>query len=472
MIHRADFSIRVAAAVASLWLLLAICDPVSALAQSTTAAAATAPTSPPAFWALAPTPPMGWNSYDCFGGSVTQDEVLANASYIKTNLLSHGWKYVVVDFRWYDPEAAKHEDKSVAGSPLEMDQYGRLLPVVKRFPSAAGGAGFKGLADQIHAIGLQFGIHAMRGIPRNAVAANYPIEGSNFHAADAADRSSLCGWSPDMFGVDATKPAGRAYYDSVFQLYASWGVDFVKVDDLSAPYHTAEIEAIRASLDKCGRPIVFSTSPGATPVKQADHISQHANMWRISGDFWDEWKSLNHNFDLLNNWRGVGGPGHWPDADMLPLGRVGIRSVGVSRMTRFTHDEQQTMMSLWALNASPLMVGGNLPDNDAFTTSLLTNDGVLAIDQDPLGSPAIRIAKKGAVEIWARDLANGDKAVGIFNRGNTPAAATIPSKELKIEGPFSMRDVWTDQRLGNSTEPISRTLPPHGSVLVRLVRAN
>ena len=170
------------------------------------------------------------------------------------------------------------------------------MPAPNRFPSAADGKGFKPLADQIHAMGLKFGIHVMRGIPRQSVKANTPIEGSEFKAADAANTGNICPWCPDMFGVDAAKPAGQAWYDSIVRLYAAWGVDFIKVDDLSSPYSTREIEAIRRAIDRCGRAIVFSTSPGETPVSEAAHVETHANMWRISGDFWDNWDALNHNF--------------------------------------------------------------------------------------------------------------------------------------------------------------------------------
>lgn len=360
---------------------------------------------------------MGWNSYDSFGDSVTEAEILANARYQKDHLLIHGWNYVVVDYRWYDPGAHDNNPNGRSGAALSADKFGRLLPSPNRFPSAADGEGFKPLASQIHSMGLKFGIHVMRGIPRQAVKANTPIEGSDFKAADAADTNHNCPWCPDMFGVDATKPAGRAWYDSILRLYAAWGVDFIKVDDLSSPYHAEEIEAIRSAIDKCGRAMVFSTSPGETPVSDASHVQTNANQWRISGDFWDDWKSLDRNFDLLAKWQGHAAPGYWPDADMIPLGHIGQRSVGGSRTTRFTTDEQITMMSLWALAPSPLMLGMDLPQNDRWTLSLLTNDEVLAVNQDALGKQGIRVSSANRLEVWVKDLTGGAKAVGLFNRG-------------------------------------------------------
>ena len=169
-------------------------------------------------------------------------------------------------------------------------------------------------------MGLKFGIHVMRGIPRQAVRANSPIEGSRFHAADAGRTGDTCEWCPDMYGVDGAGPGGQAWYNSIFRLYASWGVDLVKVDDLSRPYRRSEIEAIRRAIDASGRPMVFSTSPGETPLAEAAHIRQYANMWRISDDFWDSWASLDRQFELLARWHGQAGPGHWPDADMIPIG--------------------------------------------------------------------------------------------------------------------------------------------------------
>ena len=195
-----------------------------------------AETPSPAYWKMAPTPPMGWNSYDSFGDNVTEEEILANARYQQEHLLSHGWKYVVVDYRWYDPGAHDNNPNGRAGAKLAADRFGRLVPAPNRFPSAAAGKGFKPLADRLHAMGLKFGIHVMRGIPRQSVKANTPIEGSDFKAADAANTANICPWCPDMFGVDADKPAGQAWYDSILRQYADWGVDFVKVDDLSSPY--------------------------------------------------------------------------------------------------------------------------------------------------------------------------------------------------------------------------------------------
>ena len=428
------------------------------------------------FLQWAPTPPLGWNSYDVFGDSVTEAEVLTNANYMKEHLRAHGWQYVVIDFRWYDA-VTTYDDRNLnrerTGAVLAADEHGRMLPATNRFPSAANGRGFKPLADQIHAMGLKFGFHMMRGIPRQAVNAGTPIEGSPFTAAEAGDTNNRCSWCPDMFGV-RNNEAGQACYDAMFRLYAAWGLDFIKVDDLSNPYHRAEIAMIRRAIDNGGRAIVFSTSAGPTSVAQAGDIKAHANMWRISGDFWDEWNKLNHQFDLLAQWQGVGGPGHWPDADMIPFGHIGIRcwTNSKERWTRFTKDEQVTLMSLWSLAPSPMMLGMNLPDNDDWTLSLLTNDEALAINQDALGRPAGRVAQVGTTEVWVKDLADGSKAVGLFNRGAQAADLSMDWTAAKLTGRQTVRDVWQHKDLGTlDAQYTQAAVPAHGSVLLRLQAA-
>ena len=435
----------------------------------------------PPYWKWAETPPMGWNSYDAWGTSVTEQETLENARFMQKHLLAHGWKYIVIDARWYDAVSSYDDrdfNKDRANAKLFADQFGRMLPATNRFPSAVGASGFKPLADRIHQMGLKFGFHMMRGIPRQAVNAATPIEGSNLTAADAGDTNNKCGWYPDMFGVHSNK-AGQAWYDSCARLWASWGLDFIKVDDLSNPYHTAEVEMIRKAIDNCGRAIVLSTSPGPTSPKNAEHVSRFANMWRISGDFWDQWgethrSGLNNTFDLLAAWQGVGGPGHWPDADMIPIGHIGIKCTiaGPDRQTRFTRDEQRTLISLWAIAPSPLMLGNNLPDTDEWTLSLLTNDEVLAIDQDPLGLPARRVAQTGGTEIWVKELKDGSKAIGFFNRNAAAQDVELAWSDAGLTGKQKLRDLWLHKDLGDMTERYSVRVPSHGAVMLRAYNTN
>ncbi len=217
---------------------------------------------------LAPTPPMGWNSWDSFGLTVTEAEFKANVDWLDHNLKRYGWQYLVVDEGWY----LKNPQAKAGQFQFAMSQDGRYVPATNRFPSAANEAGFKPLADYVHRLGLRFGIHIIRGIPRQAVVEDLPIAGTSFHAADAADKSDICPWNADNYGVKAN-PAGQAYYDSVAKLYAEWGIDLVKVDCIAAhPYKGDEIRMISQALRKTGRPIVLSLSPGPGAFGQSERV--------------------------------------------------------------------------------------------------------------------------------------------------------------------------------------------------------
>jgi alpha-galactosidase len=358
-------------------------------------------------------PPMGWNSWDCYGPTVTEQEVKANADYMSDHLKKHGWQYIVVDIRWYveNPTIHGYNEKDPI---INMDNYGRLMPAVNRFPSSANGRGFKPIADYIHNKGLKFGIHIMRGIPRIAVEKNTPIVGTHYTAKEIYNTKESCFWLHDMYTVDKSKPGAQEYYNSLFKLYSEWGVDFIKVDDLSRPYHKDEIEMIRKAIDNCKRPIVFSTSPGETPIEYAEHIQSHANMWRIIDDFWDNWAQLNEHFSLFEQWIPYMSSGHWPDGDMLPLGRIGIRAErGESGISKLNNDEQSTLMSLFLICRSPLMFGGNLPDNDEFTLNLITNDEALAVLNKSKNNRML--FHNGEKVAWTADATDSrDKYVALF----------------------------------------------------------
>jgi hypothetical protein len=366
-------------------------------------------------WAL--TPPMGWNSWDCYGPSVKEAEVMANADYMAANLKQYGWEYVVVDIRWYVDNQTTGTYNSFATSTFVYDANGRYMPSPTRFPSAANGAGFKPLADYVHAKGLKFGIHIMRGVPRVAVTNNSPIKGTAKTAANIYTTADQCTWLQDNYTILASQDGAQEYYNSIFELYASWGVDFVKIDDLSRPYHLDEINLIRNAIDRCGRPIVLSMSPGETPVEQFAHVKTHANMWRTVDDFWDNWSQLNYQFGVCAKWAPFMGPGTWPDADMLPLGHLAIRGErGVDRQTNFTQDEQYTLMTLWSIFKSPLMFGGNLPDNSAFTKALITNDEVLDMHRYSVNNKQW-FNTDDRIGWTADDPRTGDKYVALFNNG-------------------------------------------------------
>lgn len=424
------------------------------------------------------TPPMGWNSWDCYGASVREDEVRGNADYMAKHLKEFGWEYIVVDIQWYEPKA--YSCDYIPFTELEMDEYSRLIPASNRFPSAVNGAGFKPLADYVHSLGLKFGIHIMRGIPRQAVHKNTKLLGTNITAREIAYTNSICRWNTDMYGVDPSKEGASNYYDSLFELYASWGVDYVKVDDSSCaeigdiPYFAGEIELIRNAIDKCGRDIVLSLSPGPTPLEFAEHVKAYANMWRITGDFWDRWSDLYNEFERCDNWSPHVGAGHWPDADMLPVGHIGIRTdpndLGIGRMTNFTKDEQITMLTLWCIFRSPLMVGCELRDNDEWTLSLLTNTEVLRVlKHSHEGRQLFRRENK---IVWTAKDEDGSHYVALFNTGEKVDTIEMTLNELDLEGEFIPRDLWKHEDLEKEFNKIRLVVPSHGARFIKLNRVN
>jgi alpha-galactosidase len=364
------------------------------------------------FHEWAPTPPMGWNSWDCYGPTVVEDEVKANADYMAANLKEFGWEYIVVDIRWYvsnDKSGGYNEKDPVCN----MDNYGRFIPAVNRFPSSAKGKGFKPLSDYIHSKGLKFGIHMMRGVPVLAVNMNTPVLGSNAKAHDIYTIDNQCPWLKDMYTIVAGRPGAQEYYNSLFQMYATWGLDFVKVDDLSG--RTAEIEMVRKAIDNCGRQIVLSISPGGDRPETVEFLKNNVNMWRTSNDFWDSWPALKNQFKVLNSWTGLGVKGCYPDGDMLPLGKIGLRAErGEPRMTGFTKDEQFTLLTLFAVFRSPLMFGGDLPGNDEFTLSMITNKDVLNVNQHSINGK--QLFRENDLIAWtADDPKTNDKYLALFN---------------------------------------------------------
>ena len=421
---------------------------------------------------------MGWNSYNCFGSAVHEDEVKANADYMSKELMRYGWQYIVVDFLWsYDnppgsqlggPSQKRLEDGSYIPW-LAMDKWGRLTPNINKFPSAFGDKGFKPLADYVHSLGLKFGIHVMRGIPRQAVWAKSPVLGTNGITADMiADTNSKCPWMNHMYGLNMLKPGAQEYLNAILNLYASWGVDFIKVDDLSRPYSTAEVEGYKKAIDQCGRPIVFSTSPGATPLDKADNVKQNANMWRMADDFWDNWKAILQMFNYARQWEGAGGPGHWPDCDMIQLGKLSKRGpVGPERYSLFTEDEAYTHMTFWCIYRSPLFLGGNLPENRELETKLFTNDEVLNVNQQ--GIDPRQLYKTDNAMVWYSHTADSKAIyVALFNIGEQPQNVKVDFSSLGLKGKITIRDLWKKQDLGEFKKGYTQLINKHGAALLKL----
>jgi hypothetical protein len=439
-------------------------------------------------WALRP--PLGWNSWDSFGQAATEDEIKANADFMASRLAALGWRYVVVDIEWSEPQRLG-PDYPVR-SKSEIDAFGRFIPAASRFPSSAGGRGFKPLADYIHRQGLKFGVHIVRGIPRLAVERNTPIEGSRYRAADIADKADFCDWNEDQWGVDVKKPGAQDWYDALFRQLAAWEVDFVKADDLC--YRGEEIAMLRRAIDKTGRPIVLSLSYGPMPLSRADALVENANAWRLLGDLWDYWDQVLPAFRRLHDWTPYTGPGHWPEPDMLPLGHLRFLPEGWSKnVTRnpgyfdmashggredvpnfLSRDEQRTIMTLWAISRSQMMFGGHLPASDAWTLSLITNAGILAVNQKSRHNRQLFHAN-GLAAWTADDPAGGAKYVAVFNvsdreeKGLDPGIPVlIRLSDLGFSGPVAVTDVWSGQPAGVVSGEFAPVVPFHGSGLYRL----
>jgi hypothetical protein len=420
------------------------------------------------FRRLAPSPPRGWNSWGGFGPAIDEPAARANAAVMAGQLLAHGYNIFTIDIQWYEPGANSYEHRR--GEELAMDPWGRLVPAPNRFPSAGKDAGFKPLADHIHGLGLKFGLHMLRGVPRRAADRNMPILGTRHRTGDIADRVNVCPWNTDMYGIDMSKRGAQEYYDSVLALYASWGVDFIAAGDMSRPYlrNQPEIHALRRAVERCGRPMILSLSPGETPLEAAADVAQNANMWRISDGFRDTWPLLLEQFDRLKNWSAYRRDGNWPDADTLPLG---VLELG-RRKTRLNAAEQTTMLTLWSIARSPLIMGGDLRKLDDFTLSLITNDEVLGVNQSSEDNR--EIFRGDGLAAWqARPAHGAGTYLAVFNlRDATPAsaAATLPLQlaDLGLSGPVRVRDLWRRSDLETVRGIFVPQIPCHGANLYRL----
>lgn len=428
---------------------------------------------------ISPTPPMGWNSWDAYGLTVNEADFKANAAEL-ARLRPYGWTYAVIDQGWYmrHPLGGTLQSRDFA-----LDTNGLLIPALNRFPSAAEGHGFKPLADWVHTQGLKFGIHVVRGIPKQAVAAHAPIAGSGFHADDAADTADTCPWDDSNYGVRDT-PAGQAYYDAMFALYARWGVDFVKVDCIADhPYRISEIRQIARAIEKTGRPMLLSLSPGPTQLAHAAEIRRYGQMWRISNDVWDGWSFAHERpnddfpmgirdlFERLPPWAGQARDGGWPDADMLPLGMLAPHpGLGEPRQSRLTPDEQRTLLTLHAIARSPLILGANLTRLDDATRALITNKDVIAVNQHSRDNHPVTSLPKGfeRARVWVASGKDGDRYLAVFNLDEKPVTLKAPWSELGMApGQDDVRDLWTGRQI-DAPAGLAVDLPAHGCVLYAL----
>ena len=421
---------------------------------------------------FSPTPPMGWNSYDYYNTEINEAQVRANADYMAAHLKEFGWEYVVIDIEWYATLAGSENRlyQYIPFGELVMDEYSRLIPDPVRFPSSAGGKGFKPLADYIHSLGLKFGIHIMRGIPRIAAHRHTALLGTSMTADMLADPSNICSWNPDMYGLRAHLPEAQLYYNSIMQLYAEWGVDYIKCDDIcredAVTAHT-EINLLHNAILACGRPIVLSLSPGPAKISEAAYYAENANMWRITDDFWDSWPLLKDMFRRCELWQGKAEPGCWPDCDMLPVGIIGgCFGDRVERKSALTVDELKTMMSLWGIFGSPLMIGGELTKMDSSSLSLLTNRELLAMHK--CGKYAMQMERTDDHAIWmSKDPVSDTGYIAMFNLADEERAvhfwiSSAADRGMKPYNGGPIREIWTDTSADIITGGLACIVPAHG----------
>lgn len=423
---------------------------------------------------LAQTPPMGWNSFDSYGVYLHEDAAMANVEAFAEKLFPHGYEYYVIDAGWFGEfelrpgtnyPAEKHAKK------MRFNEYGLLQPSKTYFPN-----GLKPIIDRCHELGFKFGLHLMRGIPREVVRLDLPIEGTQYTAAEIADTTSICVWNDQNYGIDMSKPGAQEFYNSLINQMADWGVDFIKYDDL-VPF-PEEIKAIANAIEQCGRPMVYSLSPGGDV--DPDHLDafKTAHMLRVTPDIWDEQKGIDQCFAAWRKWQGKEEPGFWIDMDMIPFGQLqlmnpkplGIKGdeskselrkmmasgelekiellsgKGFTRWSNFTTDQMYTFIALRALSASPLMMGGDLPTLDDFSLKLITDEDMIACNQNGLMG-SLKYDNLG-IEVWnTPEKESDDGWIGIFNRTETQQSVSLGKAELGLDtgSSYQFKDVWNDQ---------------------------
>ena len=383
------------------------------------------------------TPPMGWNSWNCYGGTVDQEKVRAQAeAMVRTGLIRHGWACINIDDTWQGQRGGKYN----------------ALQGNEKFPD------MKKLCDQIHALGLKAGIYSTPWVTSYAR-----------HPGGSAENPQGAWSKPPPRPRQVNRkvlPYAVGKYSFAREdarQWADWGFDYLKYD--WNPIEVPQVREMADALNSSGRDFVYSLSNHA-PFSGAPDWARLANCWRTGGDIRDTWKSVVSNGFSQEKWAPFAGPGHFNDPDMLVVGMVGWGAR--QHPTRLTPDEQYTHITLWCLLSAPLLLGCDLTRLDDFTLSLLTNDEVLAVDQDPLCRQATRMARPADTQVWAKPLSDGAWAVGLFNLGDKEAAVTLDFGLLKLAGPQPVRDLWRQKDLGTADGHFTAHVPPHGAAMLRV----
>ena len=432
---------------------------------------------------LAQTPPMGWNSFDSYGVYLHEDAAFANLEAMADKLKPHGYEYFVIDNGWFGEytlqegtifSAEKH------AHDIRINEYGHFLPSEVYFPG-----GLKPIADRCHELGLKFGVHLMRGIPRKAYELDLPIKGTKYTARDIAntDPEENCVWCDYCYAVDMTKPGAQEWYDGLIQYIADMGVDMIKYDDIVP--HPDEVEAVAKAIQKIGRPMLLSLSPGGTVDPEAIDFFRLGNMLRVTPDVWDEQKYIDLCFDAWRKWEGKEQPGFWIDMDMIPFGQlqlmsppsvdgaktvmdkgdVALAGKGVHRQCQLTKPQMKTFITMRAMAASPLMMGGDLPSLDEFSLMLITDPEMLACNQN--GVMGSLMMDQDGFETWKVNKRGTEHEgwIAVFNRRAEKSKFDISPERMGLDSEsYGLMEVWSDD-----AKPFGRTttLNPHGVLFVK-----
>ncbi len=427
---------------------------------------------------LAQTPPMGWNSFDSYGVYLHEKAAFQNLEAMAKVLKPYGYEYFVIDAGWFGEfqlqpgtmfPAEKHARK------MKYNEFGLLQPSDTYFPN-----GFKKLIDRTHELGLKFGLHLMRGIPRSVVKANMPVKGTTYFAKDIADTTSICTWNHQNYGVDMTKPGAQEFYNSLMNQMAEWGVDFIKYDDIV--HKPLEVKAVAQAIAQCGRPMVLSLSPGGNVDPNNLDAFKKGHMLRVTPDIWDDQKGIDECFADWRKWNGKSEPGFWIDMDMIPFGQLQMMSPkpkgvtgteskkeiqdkikagevanfellagkGFNRWSEFTKDQMYTFITMRALAASPLMMGGDLPTLDKFSLSLITNKEMLACNRN--GVMGALIYDKNKFEVWNTPNRNGKGGwIGVFNRNKEIKTLNLNYSDLGkgVSKSSNLFDIWNNKKINS-----------------------
>ena len=416
-------------------------------------------------------PVLGWNSWDSYGKFPTEKAMLVNIQVMAEKLKPFGYNYFVIDGGW---NAEKDSARNITG--YHIDKWGRDIAAKSAFPN-----GLKPIADAAHKAGLKFGIHILRGIPRMAYYNNLPVYNTNYRAQDFTDTNSICGWNDENYGIDMSKPGAQAYYDSYISLLVSWGVDFIKADDMTS--YADEIKAVQLAIQKTGQVILLSLVPGGGSKPEYMNSYKPATMLRIARDVWDNQKSINQVFDAWQEWSDVSFDSLWQDMGMIPFGHLCLNnsdsdylhaadhegdngSRGKERMSSFSKHQKYTVITQRALGASPLFMGGDLPTSDSFSFSLITNKYMLACDQN--GVIGELVYAKDSIEVWKTLNKNNDSKgwIGIFNLSTKSQDFSCNLSDISLKSCI-LFDIWNNKSLGNVYTSIKKSIAANGVLFCR-----